>query len=275
MKHQRDHALCPTIFWSPLGGARATSAPRWLRRGSCVVAATAFASCARTHVQRWKRRDTAFRCPGGGRRPLPPWHQMGKSMRIAYDQLLFGPAAARAADTRDEIDRAPTDALLSDIGLIGSALAAEAASIPCALLAPTISLQAAAGRAADRQRLASRRTRPKAVRKSRPQIGRFIAVMNEWLAMGTKPAQARTLPRLTMCWNCSTVQRDFCLRQARHSIFQLTTSLRTCGTFGHCWTTLTGRSRGQPRGLLDRAVPAHWYLSALPIKTRPMHCNAP
>src|SRR6201991_2154844 len=65
----------------------------------------------------------------------------GLSMRRAYDQLLFGPAAARAADTRDEIERTPTDALLSDSALFGSALAAEAAGIPCALLSPTICLR--------------------------------------------------------------------------------------------------------------------------------------
>lgn len=59
----------------------------------------------------------------------------------AYDNLLFGPAAARGADTLDEIKRAPTDALLTDTALLGSVLAAEAASIPCALLSPTISLR--------------------------------------------------------------------------------------------------------------------------------------
>lgn len=42
----------------------------------------------------------------------------------AYDHLLFGPSAARAADTRDEIDREPTDAVLVDIIVIGAALAA-------------------------------------------------------------------------------------------------------------------------------------------------------
>src|SRR5262249_22094497 len=47
-------------------------------------------------------------------------------LRYAYDHLLFGPASARAADTRAEIERAPTDALLADSALFGCALAAEA-----------------------------------------------------------------------------------------------------------------------------------------------------
>src|SRR5258708_31261916 len=64
----------------------------------------------------------------------------GELMRKAYDQLLFGPAAARAADTRDEIDRAPTDALLSDIVLFGPAFAPASAPLPCPLLPPTITL---------------------------------------------------------------------------------------------------------------------------------------
>src|SRR5215472_6322647 len=55
-------------------------------------------------------------------------------LQYAYDHLLFGPAAARGADTRDEIERAPTDGLLTDSALFGSVLAAEAARIPCALL---------------------------------------------------------------------------------------------------------------------------------------------
>ena len=106
----------------------------------------------------------------------------GEFMRKAYDQLLFGPAAARAADTRDEIDRAPTDALLSDIGLFGSALAAEAASIPCALLAPTISLRPLPGVPPIGSGLLSPHT-PEERAEVEAANNRFIAVMNEWLPM--------------------------------------------------------------------------------------------
>src|SRR5262245_7355861 len=55
----------------------------------------------------WRRTSRAI--------PLAP---NGDFLQQAYDQFLFGPAAARAADTRDELDRAPTDAVLADIGLV-------------------------------------------------------------------------------------------------------------------------------------------------------------
>lgn len=106
----------------------------------------------------------------------------GEGTRQAYDQLLFGPAAARAADTRDEIDRAPTDALLSDIGLLGSPLAAEAAGIPCALLAPTISLRPLPGVPPIGSRLRAPHT-PKARAEVDAANNRFTEVMNEWLPM--------------------------------------------------------------------------------------------
>jgi MGT family glycosyltransferase len=62
-------------------------------------------------------------------------------LSIFYDHTLFGPAAACAADTRDEFDKAPTDALLASDFLIGSAIAAEAAGIPYAMLSPHISVR--------------------------------------------------------------------------------------------------------------------------------------
>jgi UDP:flavonoid glycosyltransferase YjiC (YdhE family) len=106
----------------------------------------------------------------------------GEWMRRAYDQLLFGPAAARAADTRDEIDRAPTDALISDIALFGSTLAAEAASIPSALLSPTISLRPLPGVPPIGSGMLSPHT-PEARAEVEAADNRFIAVMNEWLPM--------------------------------------------------------------------------------------------
>ena len=106
----------------------------------------------------------------------------GELMRRAYDQLLFGPAAARAADTRDEIDRAPTDALLSDTALFGSTLAAEAANVPCALLSPTISLRPLPGVPPVGSGLPSPHT-PEARAEVEAANDRFVSVMNEWLPM--------------------------------------------------------------------------------------------
>ncbi len=57
------------------------------------------------------------------------------------DHVLFGAAAACAADTREELDAQPTDALLAHDMLLGSAMAAEAAGIPCAMLSPHISVR--------------------------------------------------------------------------------------------------------------------------------------
>jgi UDP:flavonoid glycosyltransferase YjiC (YdhE family) len=153
----------------------------------------------------------------------------GEGIRQAYDQLLFGPAAARAADTRDEIDRAPTDALLSDIGLFGSPLAAEAAGIPCALLTPTISLRPLPGVPPIGSGLRAPRT-PEARAEVDAANNRFADVMNEWRPM----LRASISLHLTMCWNCSTALHGCCLRSVRHSIFLLTTSPRTCGTSDRC-----------------------------------------
>jgi MGT family glycosyltransferase len=103
-------------------------------------------------------------------------------MRNAYDNLLFGPAAARAADTREEIERTPTDALLSDSALFGSTLAAEAAGVPCALLSPTISLRPLPGVPPLHSHLPAPRT-PEDRAKVEAATDRFVAVMNEWLPM--------------------------------------------------------------------------------------------
>jgi MGT family glycosyltransferase len=100
----------------------------------------------------------------------------------AYDNLLFGPAAARGADTLDEIKRAPTDALLTDTALFGAALAAEAARISCALLSPTISLRPLPGVPPIGSGLGLPRTPSERVRVEAANC-RFVAVMNRWLPM--------------------------------------------------------------------------------------------
>jgi MGT family glycosyltransferase len=103
-------------------------------------------------------------------------------LRYAYDHLLFGPADARAADTREEIERAPTDALLSDSALFGSTLAAEAAGVPCALLSPTVSLRPLPGVPPLGSCLPAPRT-PEDRTMVEAATDQFIAVMNEWLPM--------------------------------------------------------------------------------------------
>ena len=117
------------------------------------------------------------------RRPhFSPIAQSSAPLENAYDNLLFGPAAARGADTLDEIKRAPTDALLTDTALFGSVLAAEAASIPCALLSPTISLRPLPGIPPIGSGLGTPRTPAERVRVEAAN-SRFVAAMNKWLPM--------------------------------------------------------------------------------------------
>jgi MGT family glycosyltransferase len=100
----------------------------------------------------------------------------------AYDHLLFGPAAARAADVRDEIDREPTDAVLVDTIVCGAVLAGESTGLPLALLSPTISVRPLAGVPALQSGLRPPRS-PEAHAEVEAANNRFAAVMNEWLPM--------------------------------------------------------------------------------------------
>lgn len=56
-------------------------------------------------------------------------------------RALSAPAAAYAADIRDEIGRVPADAVLSIDMLLGAVLGAEAAGVPVAMLSPHVSLR--------------------------------------------------------------------------------------------------------------------------------------
>lgn len=120
----------------------------------------------------------------------------GDDLQKAYDHLLFGPAAARAADTREEIERAPTDALLADIGLVGSGSAAEAAGIPCAFLSPTISLRPLPGVPPLLSGMRPPRT-PEERAEVEAASSRFVAVMNEWLPMLNEARASQSLSPLS------------------------------------------------------------------------------
>jgi MGT family glycosyltransferase len=60
-------------------------------------------------------------------------------------RAMFLPAAAYAADIRDEIGRMPTDAVLSLDILFGAALGAEASDVPFAFLSPHVSIRTLPG----------------------------------------------------------------------------------------------------------------------------------
>jgi MGT family glycosyltransferase len=113
---------------------------------------------------------------------ISPIAQSADPLQNAYDNLLFGPAAARGADTLDEIKRAPTDGLLTDTALFGSVLAAEAACIPCTLLSPTVSLRPLPGVPPIGSGLGTPRTPAERIQVEAAN-SRFVAIMNEWLPM--------------------------------------------------------------------------------------------
>ena len=106
----------------------------------------------------------------------------GNPMRYAYDNFLFGPASGHAADTRDEFNSAPTDALLAHDCLFGCAMAAEAAGIPCAFLSPHISLRPLPGMPPLGSGMRAPRT-PEERAEVETASSRYAAVMNEWLPM--------------------------------------------------------------------------------------------
>lgn len=68
-----------------------------------------------------------------------------ESLARMRDALALGPAAAYAADTREEVERRRVGALLTELLLFGPQVAAEAARVPCVVLNPTINVVPAPG----------------------------------------------------------------------------------------------------------------------------------
>jgi MGT family glycosyltransferase len=67
----------------------------------------------------------------------PIWAEI----RMGCEQLMFGSALDVAADTMDALRKEQVDAVITNDFLAGPVIAAEASGIPCALLAPHISLR--------------------------------------------------------------------------------------------------------------------------------------
>jgi MGT family glycosyltransferase len=61
------------------------------------------------------------------------------------DHIAVGPAAAFAADVREELARRPADVVLTELLLFGPPVAAEAAGVPYVVLNPTINVVPAPG----------------------------------------------------------------------------------------------------------------------------------
>jgi MGT family glycosyltransferase len=82
------------------------------------------------------------------RRPVPMSPPSADDENLAkteitelFDKVIFGGALDYASDTRDALRAEPVDAVVTNDILMGPVIAAEAAGIPCALLAPHISIR--------------------------------------------------------------------------------------------------------------------------------------
>ena len=79
--------------------------------------------------------------------PVKAWEAktpVGQFARFR-DEVMFGPAAAYAADVTAELARRPADAVVCDLVLAGAQLAAEAAGVPFAVVGTTIYVLPAPG----------------------------------------------------------------------------------------------------------------------------------
>ena len=73
------------------------------------------------------------------------WEPGPSGFAVMRDELAVGPAAAFAADVREELAARRPDCVLTELLLFGSQVAAEAAGVPCVVLNPTINVVPAPG----------------------------------------------------------------------------------------------------------------------------------
>lgn len=73
---------------------------------------------------------------------IKDWEPRSPAGGIArmIERLMFGPAAAFAADVTEEIERRRPDVLVSEVLIAGPQVAAEAAGVPRAVLVPTVNM---------------------------------------------------------------------------------------------------------------------------------------
>src|SRR4051812_17605709 len=73
------------------------------------------------------------------------WEAGPGGFALMRDNLAVGPAAAFAADVREELNRSRPDVLLTELLLFGPQVAAEAAGVPYVVLNPTVNVIPAPG----------------------------------------------------------------------------------------------------------------------------------
>jgi UDP:flavonoid glycosyltransferase YjiC (YdhE family) len=110
-------------------------------------------------------------------------------------RAMFVPAAAYAADIRDEIGRMPTDAVLSLDILFGAALGAEASDVPLAFLSPHVSIRTLPGMPPATSGLGQPRTPQERAEVDAASAG-LAAVMNASLPILNRARADLRLPML-------------------------------------------------------------------------------
>jgi MGT family glycosyltransferase len=118
-------------------------------------------------------------------RTTPEFSRIAKNddwLPYGFDHLLFGPAAARAADTREEAERISTDVVICDSALFGGIVGAEAAGVPCVILSPTIYLRPLPGRPPLGSHLPAPSTAEEQARVDALN-DRFVELISGWLPM--------------------------------------------------------------------------------------------
>jgi UDP:flavonoid glycosyltransferase YjiC (YdhE family) len=110
-------------------------------------------------------------------------------------RAMFLPAAAYAADIRDEIGRMPTDAVLSLDILFGAALGAEASDMPFAFLSPHVSIRTLPGMPPATSGLGQPRTPQERAEVDAASAG-LAAVMNASLPILNRARADLRLPML-------------------------------------------------------------------------------
>ncbi|MEJ0094946.1 MAG: glycosyltransferase [Methylocella sp.] len=189
------HSFLLASWGGPGNLAPLLTAARQLRRNGHVVRVIADpetrdeVEAAKFPFTPWSRAPSYSDLGSASNAPDPT------DLRAFCDHVVFGPAAAYAADTRDEFDRAPTDALLTNDVLLGSAIAAEAAGIPCAMLSPHISIRPLPGVPTVGSGLTSPHT-PEERAEVDAAKSRFKVVINEWLPVLNEARETQGLAPL-------------------------------------------------------------------------------
>ena len=120
----------------------------------------------------------------------PVWAEF----RLLLDQLMIGAAPDYAADTIDALRGEPVDAVVANDLLAGPVIAAEAMGIPCALLAPHVSIRPLEGVPFSIDGLLP--DSPERLAAQEADLARFVALQDSFLPTLNRARAAFGLPPL-------------------------------------------------------------------------------